>query len=71
MIYMGIRAIFSDDRRKAICSVSLRCKSKVEVVMAIGMCKSSPGVSLVPTFPVAQINSQPAIHGQCEAAEGS
>eukprot|EP00965_Chrysotila_dentata_P066617 2206284-Pleurochrysis_carterae.AAC.1 len=29
------------------------------------------GVSFVHTFPVASINSQPAVHGQCEAAEGS
>eukprot|EP00965_Chrysotila_dentata_P173906 5740531-Pleurochrysis_carterae.AAC.3 len=100
--------ILSNDRRKAIGCVSLRCnyegkaklrvawrgkltlpkserrplstyskgacnigKSKVEAVMAIGMCKPISGVSSVHTFPVAQINSQPAIHGQCEDAEGS
>eukprot|EP00965_Chrysotila_dentata_P185114 6111337-Pleurochrysis_carterae.AAC.1 len=62
------RGILSDDRRQAICCVSLRCnyegvgnigKFKVEAVLAIGMCKNIPGLSLVCTFPVALITHSP------------
>eukprot|EP00965_Chrysotila_dentata_P242458 6204888-Pleurochrysis_carterae.AAC.4 len=99
--------IVSDDRRMAICCVSLRydyeseAKSRVawrgelalakpilsiclllsigvgnigkfaeEAVKAIGVV-NTPRVSSLRTFSDAQINSQPAIQRQCEAAEGT
>eukprot|EP00965_Chrysotila_dentata_P134077 4433850-Pleurochrysis_carterae.AAC.1 len=67
----ALTVFISDDRRKAICCVSLRC-DKVEVVRAVGaFAKNAPGVSLACTFSGTQINPQPAIHGQIEAAEGA
>eukprot|EP00965_Chrysotila_dentata_P141552 4678213-Pleurochrysis_carterae.AAC.1 len=46
-------------------------KSKVKAARANGVLQNTLKVSSVRTFPDAQINSQPAINGQSEAAKGA
>eukprot|EP00965_Chrysotila_dentata_P176635 5833165-Pleurochrysis_carterae.AAC.4 len=46
-------------------------KSKVGAVKIFGVVQNTPRASSVRTFSDTQVDSQPTIHGQCEAAEGT